>query len=158
VRALNCGSADNPPRLALAMIVVSAMAGGYCPATGKGKQTMQTDIHWEFKTDRFRVVFESMPEYDLDLSWDDTGQVEADIVCGHLIAFVARVAVYLDGECVGEDYLGQCIYETPEDFMDHRGMNKKGHGSYFSDMVSIAIANAREYIKNKKPIYVRVAA
>ena len=30
---MNCGIVDNRLRLALAMIVVSVMAGGYCPIT-----------------------------------------------------------------------------------------------------------------------------
>ena len=118
---------------------------------------MNTDIHWQFETKNFRVVFESLPEYDLDLSWDETGETQEKLISGEYVAFVARVAVYYDGTCVGEDYLGQCIYEDPEQFMDHKGMNQAKHGSYFSDMVSIAIANAREYLNTRPTPYIRRA-
>jgi len=119
---------------------------------------MQTDTHWEFETANFRVAFESVPEYDLDMSWDDDGTVSEQLVNGEMVAFCARVAVYYHGSCIGEDYLGQCIYADPEEFRDHVG-RKKGNapycGSYFSDMVAIAIANAREYLKTTQAIAVR---
>lgn len=41
-------------------------------------------------------------------------------------------------------YLGNSIYEKPAEFRDHFGMNANGHGSYFSDMVREAVAEARK--------------
>jgi hypothetical protein len=99
---------------------------------------------WEFKTARFRVAWEISPCEDCDLSWDDTGEVADKINSGLWYAFDSAVVVYLDGREVGADYLGQSIYENPRDFRDHLGMNAHGHGSYFSDMVRGAIAEARK--------------
>lgn len=99
---------------------------------------------WEFKTARFRVAFEIEPEDDLDLSWDETGEVREGLESGLYVAFVAKLAVYLDGREVGADYLGGCIYESPEAFRDHVGSKAKGYGSYFSDMVREAIKEARQ--------------
>lgn len=48
------------------------------------------------------------------------------------------------GLILGEAYLGNSIYEDPRKFRDHFHMTKKGHGSYFRDMVHDAIAQARK--------------
>lgn len=102
---------------------------------------------WEFKTAQFSVIFETLPEYDVDLSFDDDGSIREGLQEGLYVAFVAKVAVYYRGREVAADYLGGCIYESPEDFMDHRGL-AKGCGSYFSDMVRNAIAEARKVLSN----------
>jgi hypothetical protein len=39
---------------------------------------------------------------------------------GDLIAFCARVRVFLNGQEVGADYLGNCVYKTLDTFQDHR--------------------------------------
>lgn len=101
---------------------------------------------WEFKTDKFKVSLEIEPEYDLDLSWDDDGSVREGLETGQYIAFVAKVAVYWQGLELGSSYLGQCIYEDAASFRDHIGSKPKGYGSYFSDMVREAIAEARRTI------------
>jgi len=102
--------------------------------------------HWQFKTANFTIKYETGPEYDLDLSWDEDGETAEKLEQGLLCAFVARVAVYFDGWCLGEDYLGGCIYESPEHFIDHRG----GRGSYFRDLVTNAIEQARAEIARKR--------
>ena len=56
---------------------------------------------------------------------------------------------------LGEDYLGNCIYKSFDDFMDHRACGKQNRkwakqgksgqcGSYFSQMIGDAIKEARE--------------
>lgn len=113
---------------------------------------------WEFKTARFTVSFEAGPDYYLDLSWDETGEVREGLESGRYVAFVAKVAVYLDGREIGEDYLGGCIYESPEQFRDHFGIGpasrKSGSlmGSYFSAMVSQAIKEARLFLAGAPPV------
>lgn len=102
---------------------------------------------WQFKTAQFAVTFEALPEYDLDLSWDDDGSIREGLESGLYVAFVAKVAVHYQGREVAADYLGGCIYESPEAFMDHKGI-AKGCGSYFSDMVRHAIAEARKVLSN----------
>ncbi len=100
---------------------------------------------WRFETARCAVIFDAMPENDLDLSWDDDGSVAEGLASGLYCAFVARVRVLVDGNEAGVSYLGQCIYENPSEFIDHRGIAATpGCGSYFSDMVREAIAEARK--------------
>lgn len=113
---------------------------------------------WEFKTANFRVVYSIAPEEDLDLSWDEDGATREGLDSGKYIAFVAKVAVYdcVAGCEIGADYLGSCIYESAEAFMDHRECGRynrerasKGEtgrcGSYFHDMVKSAVAEARKH-------------
>lgn len=92
---------------------------------------------WRFETARCAVIFDVTPEYDLDLSWDEHGFAAEGLESGNLCAFVARVRVLVDGEEAGVDYLGQCIYESPSDFIDTSG--------YFRDMVREAVSQARRY-------------
>lgn len=79
---------------------------------------------WEFNTDRFSVQFHALPEYDLDLSWDETGEVADKIEHGIYAVFCAAIFIELDDQRIAESYLGQCIYENPEDFIDHRGLSE----------------------------------
>ena len=97
------------------------------------------DTVWTFKTANFTIVLEFGPEDDLDLSWDDDGSVADGLARGTLFAFVARVAVKHNGYTIGEDYLGNCIYNSERDFMG---------GGYFRDMVCCAIADARRNLAN----------
>jgi hypothetical protein len=63
--------------------------------------------------------------------------------------FDSEMIVYYRGQEVGADYLGQSIYENVSDFRDHIGMNTRGHGSYFSDMVRGAVAEARKNLADR---------
>jgi hypothetical protein len=110
---------------------------------------------WKFETARFTVVMTAEPEHDLDLSWDDTGEVAKGIESGKFDVFCAKCAVLLDGREIAADYLGQCIYETPETFRDHIGIgcrlcrkDGKNYGSYFSDMVRQSVSLARNYLRD----------
>ncbi len=100
---------------------------------------------WSFETARVRVAFDVAPENDLDLSWDEDGSTAAGLESGEYVAFQARMTVYIDGAEAGADYLGNCIYRSAEEFIDHRGCKAGGYGSYFSDMVRGAIAEARQF-------------
>lgn len=112
---------------------------------------------WSFETARCRVELAFTPDFDLNLSWDETGETRANLESGLWQAFQSRVTVTIDGVERGVDYLGGSIYERPLDFIDHRGMNADGHGSYFSDMVRGAIAQARKEIRTiAAPLALRV--
>ena len=102
------------------------------------------EVMWTFETARFRVEWQVQLCDDLDLSWDDTGETRDNIESGLWCAFDSAVVVYFDDREIGADYLGESIYEDPSDFRDHIGMNAKNHGSYFSDLVRNAIAEARK--------------
>ena len=107
---------------------------------------------WRFETARFAVVFDVCEDEWQDLSWDEDGSVCEDLENGNLVAFYARVRVLLDGREIGADHLGECIYKSAREFIDHRGngyhaIKPEGSvcvGSYFSDMVSMAVAEARK--------------
>ena len=107
-----------------------------------------SEVIWQFKTRNFTVQWLIFPCEDLDLSWCETGETRENLESGLWTAFDSEIRVLFRGVEIGSDYLGQSIYENPSDFRDHIGMNAKGHGSYFSDMVREAIAEARKTLAN----------
>ena len=118
-----------------------------------------------FETANFKVVVDAEEELDLDLSFDETGEVAEKLDSGEYIAFCAHAYVIgPDGEELAHDYLGDCIYESIEAFMDHRQVGEQNReyerqgvtgrcGSYFSDMVSNVIEEARKAIADKRETY-----
>jgi hypothetical protein len=120
---------------------------------------MQT-VMWTFRTKRFKVEWSIEPDYDCDLSWDETGETREKLNSGEYECFTSKMAVYLDGREIAADYLGGSIYANPSEFRDHIGMKARGHGSYFSDMVREAITEARREIKrwSETAPYIRQAA
>jgi hypothetical protein len=126
----------------------------------------QLGIIRKFKTAHFSVIVDAVEENDLDLSFDETGEIAAKLDNGYLIAFVARARVFFHGEQIGADYLGNCIYESLADFADHRECGKQNReyaargeagrcGSYFADMISEAINEARKNFKAIKAVSLR---
>ena len=122
----------------------------------------------EFKTAHFTVIMDAVEDYDMDLSWDETGEVLQKLKTGEYIGFAARCRVIHDklGE-IGIDYLGGCIYSTIAEFQDHReckAQTRKNReagraaicGSYFSDMIASAISEARTAINTAQHIYIRL--
>jgi hypothetical protein len=103
---------------------------------------------WRFETKNFAVVYSVAPDEDLDLSWDDNGTTRDGLERGIYVAFVAKLEVLFKptGESLGVDYLGDCIYESATAFMNHRG----SHSSYFTDMISVAIREARKNFQQHK--------
>lgn len=79
---------------------------------------------WKFKTDRFTVRMTAEVEHDLDLSFDDSGEVRAKIDNGEYQVFCAKCSVELDGVEIASDYLGQCIYSDVDQFRDHIGIGE----------------------------------
>ena len=106
---------------------------------------------WRFETARFTVIWDVKPSDDVDISWDETGETAENLNSGLWTAFDSRMRVMLDGVEIAADYLGSSIYENPSEFRDHVGMNAKGHGSYFSDMVRSAVSEARQALAAAKP-------
>lgn len=118
---------------------------------------MRDNVMREFHTPNYIVRATAEEEYDLDLSFDEDGSVRDGIESGRFIVFCAHVEVIHrpTGATLGEDYLGNCIYESFDDFMDHRACGRQNRkwakqgksgqcGSYFSDMIHEAIAEARK--------------
>lgn len=113
---------------------------------------MNSERVWQFKTKNFLIAFDAEEEFDLDLSFDDTGEVREKIEDGEYVAFCAVLRVYYRGSEIASEYLGQCIHESADDFRDHIGIAEKSrkdgrnYGSYFSDMVREAIREARKHL------------
>lgn len=103
---------------------------------------------YQFNTRNFTVKVETIEERFPDLSFDESGEICAQIESGELEVFTVHTSVHCNGMLVGEDYLGNNIYKTPKDFRDHVGMRKRGHGSYFSDMIREACLQARRTINS----------
>jgi len=103
---------------------------------------------WSFRTQNFTVIWE-IEEDVLDTAYMDEALAEEcreNVRRGMWECFMSTVKVIENSTklALGEAYLGGSIYANPAEFRDHFGMNRKGHGSYFSDMVRKAIADARK--------------
>lgn len=110
-----------------------------------------------FETANFKVSVDAEYDWDVDLSFDESGRTRKDIDAGKLINFQVSVTVThkASGMELGADYLGGCIYKSIQAFMDHRECGKQNRknerkgvegrcGSYFSDMIHAAIEEARK--------------
>lgn len=118
----------------------------------------------EFNTRHFRVVIEAHADNEMDLSHDENADETIEkLERGEWVAFqvAARVILKDTGQELGTDHLGGCIYETIEAFADHRKCGKQNRkwerqgkrgrcGSYFSDMIGQAIAEARQNLARTK--------
>lgn len=114
----------------------------------------------QFRTRHFVVNVEAYEDNDLDLSFDKDGSIRAKLDNGELVAFYVEVHVYYNGDKVGSDYLGGCVYESIEAFQDHRECGRQNRqcvvqgistkrGSYFRDMIHEAIAQARKTLSDR---------
>lgn len=120
----------------------------------------------EFKRKNFTVRVSADWDYDTDLSFDDTGKVLKKLENGDLISFQVSVVVYCKGQEISADYLGGCIYENLEAFMDHKECGRQNRqmaaegkegrcGSYFADMISEAVREARKNLTELRGVYLR---
>lgn len=113
-----------------------------------------------FETKQFRVVVAAEEEPDLDLSWDETGETARGIDNGTCVAFCAHAYVVhkLTGIKLADDYLGNCVYESFNAFMDHKECGAQNReyeargisgrcGSYFASMVKTVCSAAREQLE-----------
>jgi hypothetical protein len=100
---------------------------------------------YKFKTKNFVLEWAIEPDYDCDFSFDETGETAEKVRSGEWECFSSRITVThkATGAVLGEDWLGGSIYANPEDFRDHVGAQGK-YGSYFRDMVSSAVSEARK--------------
>jgi hypothetical protein len=130
---------------------------------------------WIFTTANFTVRVDVLPEEDWDLSWDETGDAKDGLESGRYLGFCARARV-LDGEgaVLSEDYLGNCIYRSLEEFGgSHRDpdplnrnssiMRERRGGNavichYFPDMVRTACREARRTLRRHGCIPLRSSA
>lgn len=108
---------------------------------------------WRFETARFAVVWTTTPSEGIDLSWDETGEVAEQINDGTLECFDSKVAVYLDGEEIAADYLGQSIYYYPAEFRDHIGISRRASWDRSTKETRAAKADFRQrvtYLQGKR--------
>ena len=110
--------------------------------------TRNAETVWTFDTPNFRVALEIEPE-DMDPadSFEFPEDIEA-VRSGTVEWFVASVVVYAGDDPdslteIGRDSLGGCAYRTVREFYtEHRSGRS---GSYFTDMIGRAIAQARRH-------------
>ena len=112
---------------------------------------------YTFNVGRFSIYADIEPSSDLDLSWDDSGEVREKLDSGEFYAFDTRVSVWLNGAMIGSDWLCGSIYADPADFFsEHIGLAIKSradgcnYGAYFPGMVKEAIAEARQWLADAK--------
>ncbi len=103
---------------------------------------------WSFKTPQFIITWE-IEKDPLDTSYMDASlakECRQNVKSGKWKCFTSEISVTHRATKIklGEAFLGGSIYENPADFRDHFGMNSKGHGSYFSQMVREAVEEARK--------------
>jgi hypothetical protein len=121
----------------------------------------------EFRTAQFTVIVDAVEEDSPDISFDETTETSDKIESGEWMIFCARARVIHDelGE-VASDYLGNCIYESLDAFMDHKECGAQNRaravageqgrcGSYFRDMIRSVCTEARTAIRNAQTIRVR---
>lgn len=125
----------------------------------------------EFKTANFSVTVDAVEDNDFNFDfWDDElrEETQAKLDNGELILFgvIATVTHRATGAELGSDSLWGCVYETPEEFMDHRrcgtvnrertANDQSGRcGSYFTQMVREAIDKARKSLETLCAVKVR---
>ncbi len=108
----------------------------------------------------------AVEDYDVDLSFDETGEVRKQIDNGDLIPFGVIVTAFVDGKKIAEDSLWSCIYKSPAEFMDHKECGEQNRklresgsnavcGSYFSDMVRSVCEESRKAISAMQSIKFR---
>ncbi len=106
---------------------------------------------WKFRTANFVISLDVAPELDAP-DWVKGPELQnwlARIQNDEVAWFRCVVRVrYNKGQLVGSDYLGQCCYDTVEEFYTlHRRCRS---GSYFTDMVAHAIYQARTVLGMEK--------
>lgn len=123
---------------------------------------------WQFKTRRFKVALylqrDRGYQYDGD---DENGETQDKLDSGEYVAFDSHVVVYLDGEEIARNSLHGSVYscdDVAEFYTAHRDpdpMNRNctimraAHPAgprvsichYFPGMVSEAIGEARDYVR-----------
>ena len=105
-------------------------------------------LMWKFATKNFTVSW-FIEDDVLDTAYMEkalAARCRRKVADGSWECFQSEVQVTHNatGLVLGEAYLGNSIYADPSQFRDHFNMTRKGHGSYFADMVSEAIADARK--------------
>lgn len=103
---------------------------------------------WEFKTRRFTVQW-LIEEDTLDTAGMDRAQAQEcrdNVRSGDWECFQSEIRVVhrTTRTELGAAYLGGSIYANPAEFRDHIGIKQTGYGSYFSQMVREACAEARK--------------
>ena len=85
-------------------------------------ETMKGTEYYRRRIGDYSLVAYVTPCDDLDLSWDDTGEVLDRLNRGVYVAFdVEVVATHIPTGVAGSDYLSSNIYEHPGDFFTETG-------------------------------------
>ena len=112
---------------------------------------------WKFATKNFTVLMTCFYDNDYVVDFEDP-ELEEQFDNGDLAAYVFHAQVKdKSGNTLGESYLGGSVYNDPANFRDHVGINIKSrkdgrsYGSYFTQMISEAIEEARKTYATPRP-------
>ncbi len=97
-----------------------------------------SNLHIETKSG-YSIRFEALPEYEPDHSFCSGIYLEDllhRIATGQLVQFCAKVSAHREGIELAAAYLGNCIYESVEEFYTTL------KGDYFDDLAAEAIEEA----------------
>jgi hypothetical protein len=96
--------------------------------------------HWAFKTANFLVVFDAEPEEfeGTHMDADFAAFIEQKIADGSAQCFCAVIRVYWHDLLVAEEYISECVYADPKEFVQPYG--------YFPGMVMQAVRTARQKV------------
>ena len=104
----------------------------------KHYETIKTE-----ETQGFHIVCSVAYEDSHPRDYFDDTEYQIEDICqkidsGALVWFVARVEAFKNGILLGTDYLGACLYDNYQDFLND---------GYYEDMVSQAITEANANLK-----------
>ena len=118
-----------------------------------------TQTMYEFRTKSFLIRWSIEDDYDVDLSFDTTGEVREKLESGEFQSFLSTMECIHrpTGDVLATEYLGGCIHTDPSEFRDHIGAKGK-YGSYFRDMVKTVCSAARGHLRALNGQYVRISA
>jgi len=102
------------------------------------------------KIGNVEVLLKALKPHRFNWSWDEDGTIRAAVNAGALMAFDAKVSVQRKGVEIGAAYLGDCVYESLEDFrtsdfiVNGKAAPFPGAQSYVRDMMHEALSAARD--------------
>lgn len=112
---------------------------------------------WKFATKNFLITWDTEPDNDCDMSFDESGETLEKVQRGEWDCFLSIVTCYhkRTGAELAVEYLGGSIYADIDDFRkEHIGAQGK-YGSYFKDMVHTVCREARKALRQMQTIELR---
>ena len=102
------------------------------------------DIVHSERVKGFTVNLELLEEFTplpdtFDPTVTDIDTLRENVESGFWLYFCAKVTASYGGRVLAEEYLGCCVYESAEDFVNNSG--------YYDDMRDTVVEQAQEYLQ-----------